>query len=204
MKQLILSLFLLFAFATLPAQRIADTLSEMPENIIPILTEEGKRALLEDSTITTVTTLLGEVTRVEHRDDYIMFRTSAVGTTQIKLLNTEQDEELICVVQTVCAPACNSDIAFYNSDWERISDNDMLPNLTPENFVTSLLEEDKYIVIQTLLPDICPVSALFDMEGNLIMNLDVDNYLSGEMLEEFERTFEKKNLVLQWNGHSFE
>ena len=203
MKQLMLSLFLLFAFVSAPAQCITDALADMPENIIPTLTEENKRALLEDSTITIVKTLLGEITRVELRNDYIKLRTSAVGSTQIQLLNNEQGENLICVIQTVCAPACNSDIVLYNSNWELIKDIELLPELTSESFVTPLPKGDPYIVAHTLLPDICPISAQFNEDGMLVLQLDIDNYLSGEMLKEFNNTFEKRDLVLQWNGHTF-
>lgn len=198
-----LSLFLLFAFVSAPAQCITDALADMPENIIPTLTEENKRALLEDSTITIVKTLLGEITRVELRNDYIKLRTSAVGSTQIQLLNNEQGENLICVIQTVCAPACNSDIVLYNSNWELIKDIELLPELTSESFVTPLPKGDPYIVAHTLLPNICPILAQFNEDGMLVLQLDIDNYLSGEMLKEFNNTFEKRDLVLQWNGHTF-
>ncbi len=203
MKQLLLSFLFLLLGLTVSAQHITDVLAEMPEDVIPAFTEKSKRTLLEDSTATVVPTLLGEIRRVEYRDDYIMFQTSAVGSTQIKLLHTEQSDTLICVIQSVCGPACNSDIAFYNGAWERINDNDFLPVVTAEDFVTLRSEGNPFITVHSLLPDICPVSALFDEAGQLIMKLDISNYLSGEMLKEFEHTFEQKDLVLQWDGHLF-
>ena len=204
MRKLILSFLLLLFFVNLSAQRIADVLAEMPENIVPTLTEQNKRALLEDSTVTVVPTILGQIRRIDYRDDYIMLQTSAVGSTQIQLLETNvEDEAVICVIQTVCGPACNSNITFYDSNWEQIVEPGFLPEITADHFVTHLPNGDAYVKVETLLPDICPVSALFDENGHLVMKLDVDNYLSSEMKKEFDQSFSLKDLILKWDGQSF-
>ena len=203
MRVFLLSLFS-FLFAGLSySQNIDSVILDMPENIIPALSVDNRTMLLVDSTSRVIPTVFGEIEKVTYRDDFMKVKTSNVGTTQIKTLETQNDDYIVCVIKTVCASACDSDIKFYDSEWEEIDKSTLLPSMTVESFVTFKDNQNHQDIYKNLLPDICLIDAQFDNVGNIIFKLDVRNYLSGEDLEKFNQTFELKDLTLKWDSVSF-
>lgn len=198
-----LSLFS-FLFAGLSySQNIDSVILDMPENIIPALSVDNRTMLLVDSTARVIPTVFGEVEKLTYRDDYLKVKTSDVGTAQIKTLDTKNDTYIVCVIKTVCAPACDSDIKFYDSEWEEIDKSTLLPSMTVESFITFKDNQKHQTIYKSLLPDICLIDARFDDTGKLVLKLDVENYLSGEDLEKFNQTFELKDLTLKWDSVYF-
>ncbi len=203
MRVFLLSLFS-FLFAGLSySQNIDSVILDMPENIIPALSVDNRTMLLVDSTARVIPTVFGEVEKLTYRDDYLKVKTSDVGTAQIKTLDTKNDTYIVCVIKTVCAPACDSDIKFYDSEWEEIDKSTLLPSMTVESFITFKDNQKHQTIYKSLLPDICLIDARFDNTGKLVLKLDVENYLSGEDLEKFNQTFELKDLTLKWDSVYF-
>ncbi len=203
MRVFLLSLFS-FLFAGLSySQNIDSVILDMPENIIPALSVDNRTMLLVDSTARVIPTVFGEVEKLTYRDDYLKVKTSDVGTAQIKTLDTKNDTYIVCVIKTVCAPACDSDIKFYDSEWEEIDKSTLLPSMTVESFITFKDNQKHQTIYKSLLPDICLIDARFDDTGKLVLKLDVENYLSGEDLEKFNQTFELKDLTLKWDSVYF-
>lgn len=203
MRVFLLSLFS-FLFAGLSySQNIDSVILDMPENIIPALSVDNRTMLLVDSTARVIPTVFGEVEELTYRDDYLKVKTSDVGTAQIKTLDTKNDTYIVCVIKTVCAPACDSDIKFYDSEWEEIDKSTLLPSMTVESFITFKDNQKHQTIYKSLLPDICLIDARFDDTGKLVLKLDVENYLSGEDLEKFNQTFELKDLTLKWDSVYF-
>lgn len=203
MRVFLLSLFS-FLFAGLSySQNIDSVILDMPENIIPALSVDNRTMLLVDSTARVIPTVFGEVEKLTYRDDYLKVKTSDVGTIQIKTLDTKNDTYIVCVIKTVCAPACDSDIKFYDSEWEEIDKSTLLPSMTVESFITFKDNQKHQTIYKSLLPDICLIDARFDDTGKLVLKLDVENYLSGEDLEKFNQTFELKELTLKWDSVYF-
>mgnify|MGYP001944589875 FL=1 len=203
MRVFLLSLFS-FLFAGLSySQNIDSVILDMPENIIPALSVDNRTMLLVDSTARVIPTVFGEVEKLTYRDDYLKVKTSDVGTIQIKTLDTKNDTYIVCVIKTVCAPACDSDIKFYDSEWEEIDKSTLLPSMTVESFITFKDNQKHQTIYKSLLPDICLIDARFDDTGKLVLKLDVEKYLSGEDLKKFNQTFELKELTFKWDLVSF-
>lgn len=203
MRVFLLSLFS-FLFAGLSySQNIDSVILDMPENIIPALSVDNRTMLLVDSTARVIPTVFGEVEKLTYRDDYLKVKTSDVGTAQIKTLDTKNDTYIVCVIKTVCAPACDSDIKFYDSEWEEIDKSTLLPSMTVESFITFKDNQKHQTIYKSLLPDICLIDARFDDTGKLVLKLDVEKYLSGEDLKKFNQTFELKELTFKWDLVSF-
>ena len=203
MRVFLLSLLSLLFVGFSYSQNIDSVILDMPENIIPALSVDNRTMILVDSTARVIPTVFGEIEKLTYRDDYLKVKTSDVGITQIKTLETQDDTYIVCVIKTVCAPACDSDIKFYNLEWEEIDKSTLLPPMTVESFVKLKNNQNHHTLYNSLLPDICLIDAHFDDTGNLVLKLDVENYLSGEDLEEFNNTFELKDLSFQWDLISF-
>ena len=61
--------------------------------------------------------------------DYIHVKMTPQSSWQMKLLPTNDSTKVICVVATVCAPACDSHVKFYTTDWKELVASSYLPVL---------------------------------------------------------------------------
>lgn len=50
--------------------------------------------------------------------DYIRMQMTPETTWQMKVLALNDTTNVICTVATACAPACDSSIRFYTTDWK--------------------------------------------------------------------------------------
>lgn len=51
------------------------------------------------------------------------------STWQMKLLPLNDSTKVICTIRTACAPACDSSLRFYATDWKPLPAADFLPQL---------------------------------------------------------------------------
>src|SRR5690554_1617129 len=101
MKRNILLLLILFSMYGY-GQSFGDLFISMPSHLLPGVSEENKTLLLADTGKTKVPYALGEVHKIRQSPDYLMIRTSAIGTTQMKMLPVAEDSLIVCLIKTVC------------------------------------------------------------------------------------------------------
>ena len=103
------------------AQDMKSVFLAMPDSMTPLLTKVNK----EDCIDFLASGMRAEVRNrfdqpaemKELTEDYVLMQTSAVGTLEMKLLPVNDSTKVVCMVKTVCASACDSEIRFYTSDW---------------------------------------------------------------------------------------
>ena len=71
----------------------------------------------------------GKSEMTELTPDYIRVQVTPQSTWQMKLLSVNDSIRLICTVSTVCAPACDSHIKFYTTDWKELPSAPYLASL---------------------------------------------------------------------------
>ena len=88
--------------------------------------------------------LNGKSTMTVLTPDYIHVQTTAQSTWQMKLLTVNDTTKVICTITTVSAPASDSHIRFYTTDWKELDSSSFLPALpTLEEFITATDTEDE-------------------------------------------------------------
>ena len=105
------------------AQDMKSVFLTMPDFMTPLLTKVNKEDFID---------FLASDMKAEVRnrfdnpaemkvltEDYVLLQTSAVGTLEMKLLPVNDSTKVVCMVKTVCASACDSEIRFYTSDWKQ-------------------------------------------------------------------------------------
>ena len=105
------------------AQDMKSVFIAMPDSITPLLTKVNK----EDCVDFLDSNMKAEVKNrfdgtAEMRvltEDYTLVQTSEIGTLEMKLLPVNDSTKVVCMVKTVCASACDSDVRFYASDWSK-------------------------------------------------------------------------------------
>lgn len=203
MQRLTLFFFLLLS-TFIHAQQAGDLFKSMPSDLLPGVSEGNKTMLLVDKGKTTVLFPLGEIEKVVHSDDYLLIRTSDVGTLQLKLLPVNSDSVIACLIRTVCENVCDSHISFYTSDWKKLDRESFLPDVSTDFFLNSSSKKpgnDKYAVS---LPDICPISASFSETGtDLTLVFHYRERLTEEQIQDLKPLLKGDSLTLTWNNASF-
>lgn len=203
MKKIFFFLFL-FVSASVFSQKIDDVFKTMPNNIFPGLSDGNRTMLLVDTGKTVITYPLGNIEKLAHSVDFLKIKTSDAGTTQIKLLPLINNTQIICLITTVCAKACDSNIRFYSTDWEELDANPLLPEISPETFFDESKNNSENYKFALSLPDIYPISAEFENGSNtLTLKLDVEKYLSNQQLAEIKPFMKSDTVKLTWNNTSF-
>ena len=109
---------------SLQAQEAKTFFKNMPDSLSPLLTAVNRADFidfLESKMKAEVTNRFGGKSEMtELASDYIRIQMTPQSSWQMKLLATSDSTKVICIVSTACAPACDSDVHFYTTDWEEL------------------------------------------------------------------------------------
>ncbi|MDR0894042.1 MAG: DUF3256 family protein [Prevotellaceae bacterium] len=147
MKKLFVLICLSWAIA-LHAQEAKTVFVDMPDSICPLLTAVNRADCIDflDSKMKAEVTnrLNGKSEMTTLTADYINIRLSPNATWQLKLLAVNDTTSIIAIINTACAPACDSSIHFYTTAWKELP---VAPTLIPpvmSDFVNIPADTDSY------------------------------------------------------------
>ena len=131
MRTIIYLFFSLFIAVSVEAQRVSSFFIIMPDELLPQIETNRRKDMIDlfqHSQKGGITNSLGGTSDVTAlSDNYISVGLSSSSTMQIKLLPLKGKEEtVIAVVNTVCAPACDSRIDFYDTNWKPLDRKDFI------------------------------------------------------------------------------
>ncbi|GAB6009138.1 DUF3256 family protein [Dysgonomonas reticulitermitis] len=209
MKKLLFAIILLTITTTISGQDIKNIILSMPESIIYGLEASEKNLLaagLEDTAKLTVNRgRLGEITRLSVSPDFVSFKTSDAGTVEIKLLPLINDSQIICVIRTVCADACDSQLQFYTTKWIPINQGDLFPKKDKNWFIRSDIDKDSEEFRNAYAAlDMTPIKMkLSPTDLSLMVYYDIKEYLNGEDYKKIEPFLIENPKILYWDKSSY-
>ena len=131
-----MSILLFWIFAGVVASQAQEAKTcfvNMPDSLSPLLSSVNRADFidfLESKMKAEVTNNFGGKSEMtELTADYIRVKMSKQSSWQMKLLSVNDSTKVICTVSTVCAPACDSHINFYTTDWKELAYSSYLPAL---------------------------------------------------------------------------
>lgn len=202
-------IFILFALGLFAQDSINAVILSMPNKIIDGLEAAQKDLLVsnpEDTAVVTISTnIYPEMKRTSISDNYVRIQTSEVGDVQIKLLPLINDSRIICVVTSVCGQICDSEIAFYTTDWKPIETSTLFPDIKIKSFIKpdADINSDAYKNAISVL-DINPVKiTLSANDDNLTLEYDIKRYLAESDYVKLESFLIKEPVYLYWDKVSF-
>lgn len=196
--------FFLFLSLYSYGQTIGDLFRSMPSGLLPGVSENNKTMLLVDTGKTVVPYAMGEVQKLRQSNDFLQIRTSAVGTTQLKMLPVAEDSVIVCLIKTVCGDICDSNITFYTTDWEILQKKQFMPLVAAENFFDSSQKEANNYKYALSLPDIYPISAEFsDGSSDLTLRFNYREHLNDDQIAEIQPYLKSDSIILKWNNATF-
>lgn len=203
MQRNILFIFLFLSLCSY-GQTIGDLFRSMPSGLLPGVSENNKTMLLVDTGKTVVPYAMGEVQKLRQSNDFLQIRTSAVGTTQLKMLPVAEDSVIVCLIKTVCGDICDSNITFYTTDWEILQKEQFMPLVAAENFFDSSQKEANNYKYALSLPDIYPISAEFsDGSSDLTLRFNYREHLNDDQIAEIQPYLKSDSIILKWNNATF-
>ena len=197
-------IFLAFAFvAQTNAQEMRSIFVEMPDSIIPLLTQNNRADcvdFLDAKMKARVTNRLdGHSELLQLTPDYLKMKLTGHSYLQMKLLPRSTGDTIICMINTVCAEACDSRIHFYTKKWQEIKAAELFKKPRTKEFFAAdgslekiLQIADIYLVELTLTPSTTTLQATYTMPA----------YMSRNDSAFVTKTMHPINYI--WTGKAFE
>ena len=209
MKGRLILIAAMFCVMPIFAQNMKSIFIAMPDSITPLLTKVNKEDcvdfLASDMKAEVKNRFDGTAEMKVLADDYTLVQTSSVGTLEMKLFPVNDSTKVVCMVTTVCASACDSDIRFYTSDWSK--------ELNAEDFLSMPSANDFYLPTDTLSEEEVWIRKKADMhlmkaslskdDGSLTFIYTTPNYLNKEDREKLLSHLRKEPIILRWQDGKF-
>lgn len=209
-----LGVFLYLAFigwGCLQAQEAKTYFKNMPDSICPLLSAVNRADFidfLESKMKAEVTNCFGgksEMTALS--PDYIHVKMTPQSSWQMKLLPVNDSTKVICVVATVCAPACDSHVKFYTTDWKEQAASSYLPALPVlDDFIAEASDTVDVYEYQEACrqADMLLMKAELSAEdATLAFSFTTIDYMGKEAAEKL-KPFVRRPIVYIWNQGKFE
>ena len=209
MKKNILLVFLCFFALSAFAQNMKSVFVAMPDSITPLLTKVNKEDCIDflDSNMKAEVKnrFDGTAEMKVVTEDYTLVQTSEVGTLEMKLLPVNDSTKVICMVKTVCATACDSEIRFYTSDWKEELDAQAFLTEPKESdfFLPNDSVTDESVLIRKKADMLLMKASLSKDDVSLIFIYTTPDYLNEEDREKLLPYLRKEPVVLQWQEGKF-
>ena len=209
MKKNILLVFLCFFALSAFAQNMKSVFVAMPDSITPLLTKVNKEDCIDflDSNMKAEVKnrFDGTAEMKVVTEDYTLVQTSEVGTLEMKLLPVNDSTKVICMVKTVCATACDSEIRFYTSDWKEELDAQAFFTKPKESnfFLPNDSVTDESVLIRKKADMLLMKASLSKDDVSLTFIYTTPDYLNEEDREKLLPYLRKEPVVLQWQEGKF-
>jgi hypothetical protein len=191
------------------AQDMKSVFIAMPDSITPLLTKVNKEDFVDflDSNMKAEVKnrFDGTAEMKVLTEDYTLVQTSEIGTLEMKLLPVNDSTKVICMVKTVCASACDSDVRFYTSDWSKELDAASLlqrPSADVFFLPNDTLSEEGVLIRKKADMHLMKVSLSKD-NPTLTFIYTTPDYLNQEDKEKLLPHLRKEPVVLEWKDGQF-
>lgn len=211
MKRILLLLFVVSIWGSGRAQDLKTLFVAMPDSLSPFLTEVNKADFgdfLESGMKAEVKNRFGNISEMTTLTaDYLFLKSTSASTLELKLLPLNDSVKVICAVSTYFAPAEDSRIAFYDTNWKE---------LPCRNFIQLPQEGDFYVVPQSdiqadSLKNLRTYADMFLWKANLSAEQSVisftyttPDYLDNETAGKLKHYLISVPLCYEWKEGKFE
>ena len=209
MRRRLLIFISIFCVASAFAQDMKSVFVAMPDSITPLLTKVNREDFIDflDSNMKAeVKNRFGNVAEMNVlTDDYTLVQTSEVGTLELKLLPVNDSTKVVCMVRTVCASACDSDVRFYSSDWKEELEADIFlqkPSVNAFFLPNDTISEEGALICKKADMHLMKASLSKD-EPTLTFIYTTPDYLNQEDKEKLLPHLRKEPVVLEWKDGKF-
>ncbi len=209
-KKIIVSGLLLLLLCPVQAQQMKDLFIRIPDSLSLLLTKVNREDFadfLESNMKARVKNRFEGISEMKKlTPDYLFLQETSQSTVEMKLLPVNDSLKVICYVKTACAPACDSRVRFFSTDWKELPASDYL--LLPKEDVfyqlTDTTDRDKMERLRAKADMYLLKASLSSDSLALTFTYTVPEYLNEEESVELSPFLRKDPVVLEWKNGRYE
>ncbi|MDR2146792.1 MAG: DUF3256 family protein [Tannerella sp.] len=210
MKRLIISILVFFALGFARAQTVAEVFIEMPDEMIIQLEEAWRKDIIDlyksGKPAVLTNTMQGRSELKILTDNYLLLETTERSTLELKLLPLVNNTHIICLISTCYAPAPDSKVEFYSTNWQKISGTELFTPATgawflKENADTASVQYGQ--AISLIYFDLIRYS-LNANDNRLTAEFTYPQYLSEEERANLQPFLKEDRKIYEWRLSRFE
>ena len=209
MKRRLLIIVGFFCALSVGAQEMRTVFISMPDSIAPLLTKVNKEDcvdFLDSKMKAEVTNRFGGKSEMkELTKDYVLIQTTPSSSMEMKLLPVNDSIKVVCMVKTVYASACDSQIHFYTSDWSKKIDGKeflQIPSVDTFFLPNDSTAEEIVLIKKKAVMHLMKASLSKDTHS-LAFVYTTPDYLNKEERDKLLSYLRKEPIVLQWQDGKF-
>ncbi len=213
MKKFSFIILLFINIYSLLSQEIGQAFINIPDKYIPALTKEKRSELIYRHNILNIDTIsnnfkgVSKLETLDRNNQYIKVDPSEKSTFELKIWIKEDSSKVIGISHTVCGPICDSHVAFFNSNYERLDFEEItiFPNVTILDFFDMEKIKSSGEKIEDLVKkyDILFASIYFQPDNNILVTSNSKEYLPSDIYAEIEPYLLGNKVLLTWSNGIF-
>ncbi len=192
---------------TAQPQNASSMLIMMPDDLIPQLTVNNRKDMVDFAKLNRQDNVLnkfGGNSRITSLcDNFLEVSLSEQSLMQLKIL-PYKDTIIIGVINTVCAPVCDSRINFYTTDWEDIELSSIWNVPDADDFANAKQKKSQDYKNAISLLDTWLMKFSFEKDDNrIIAEHTVEDYLPEEIAAQIKPYLSDAPIRYEWTGKKF-
>ena len=208
LKIIFILFFISAAVRFVQGQTINDLFTKLPESFLPLDVSNRLNliSLYKADDKASVKNHFGDSCSILRlTDDYIQVRTGK-NTMELFLLPMINDSKVIGLIQTVCAPVCDSYLEFYTTAWKKLSTSVFISFADKYDFLNDGLDLEEEKVKNALIPlDISLMRLHYEPEKQeMYQYYTTPDYLSGDNRVKVTAYLKESPKQFKWNLTRFE
>ena len=198
----------LFSLASLQAQEAKTLFVNIPDSLTPLLTKVNREDcidFLESKMKAQVENRFGKKSEMtELGTDYVRMQMSPQTSWQMKVLALSDTTKVVCLVSTAFAPACDSSLRFYTTDWKPLADSQFISLPVMSDFLSTPDSTTIYDFDEARRSaDMLLMKADFSKDNSeLTLTLTTPDYMAKETAEKL-KPFLRRPIVYHWKNGVF-
>ena len=183
-------------FAIMPDELLMSVEVNRRKDMIDLF-HSGQKAQVENK-------LKGKATLTALTENFLSVDLSDNSNMQIKLFQAADSTNIIAVINTVCGPACDSRIDFYDQNWKALEQRHFIELPDINDFITlpeKSSDEQKY---DAEVIDMILMQYSFDPENDtLSISFHPNEYMLDDMYKKVEPYLNDQPVQFSWDGKKF-
>lgn len=189
---------------SVPAQDMKTLFVAMPDSVIPLLTKVNREDcvdFLASNMKAEVKNRFGKPSELKKlTEDYLLLQTTERSSMEMKLLPVNDSVKVVCVVNTVCGPACDSSVRFYDTRWQELKQRDFIQLPSAEAFYlpADTLTTEEYAVVRGKADMELIKAGLSEENTEITFIYTTPDYLAKEEREKLLAYVKKEPVTYVW------
>jgi len=203
MKRFLVLIVSVICATSLFAQDAKTLFVNMPDSLTPLLTAVNRADFvdfLESKMKAEVRNRFGQPSEMtDLTPDYIRIKMTTNSNWQMKLLPVNDSVHVVCVVNTACAPVCDSSIRFFSDKWEELPLSDYMdaPVLSDFLIIPDSTQRETFDRAAGKVDMLLLESDLSKTENSMMLTLRTPEYMVKEQAYSL-KPFLKEPIVYEW------